>query len=202
MAYPKIILVRHGETEWNAEGRYQGQLDSPLTDKGKRQAKDNGQKIKRHLAKASDFKLDEVKIFSSPLGRAKSTALIVVDELEVSSDRIIFDERVQEFNYGVLEGKTKEYCKKNYLEIIEAREADKWFYQLEDGDSYKLVAKRVKSWLDSLDSDKIVIAVTHEMVNRALRKLYRDISIDKALMLRQANNVVLLLENSEEKILT
>lgn len=195
--YPKIILIRHGETHWNAEGRYQGQLDSPLTQKGIQQARENAQKIKKELKRA-----DEVKIFSSPLGRAKSTTLIILDELGLSTNRVTFENRIQEFNYGVLEGKTKEYCKENYSEIMEAREADKWFYQIEEGDSYELVAKRVKSWLDSLDSDTIVVAITHEMVNRALRKIYRDISIEEALSLRQPNNVVLVLENSEEKILT
>jgi probable phosphoglycerate mutase len=195
--YPKIILIRHGETEWNREGRYQGQLDSPLTEKGKQQAKDNAQKIKRELGN-----IDEVKIFSSPLGRAKSTALIIVDELGLSPDRVIFEPLIREFNYGILEGKTKEYCRENYSEIMDSREADKWFYQIESGDSYKQVAKRIKSWLDSLDSKITVVAITHEMVSRTLRKLYRYITIKEALTLRQPNNVVLLLENGEEKILT
>jgi len=195
--YPKIILVRHGQTIWNAEGRFQGQLDSPLTQKGRTEAKENGIKIKKAIKS-----LDKIDIYSSPLGRAKSTALIVAKELGFPLNQILFEDRIQEFNYGILEGKTKEYCNKNYRDIIEAREANKWFYQIENGDSYKLVAQRVENWLDSLDRDKIIIAVTHEMVNRALRKLYRGISIDEALTLRQPNNVVLVLENSEEKILT
>ena len=197
MRYPKIILVRHGQTIWNAEGRFQGQLDSPLTQKGRTEAKENGIKIKKAIKS-----LDKIDIYSSPLGRAKSTALIVAKELGFPLNQILFEDRIQEFNYGILEGKTKEYCNKNYRDIIEAREANKWFYQIENGDSYKLVAQRVENWLDSLDRDKIIIAVTHEMVNRALRKLYRGISIDEALTLRQPNNVVLVLENSEEKILT
>jgi probable phosphoglycerate mutase len=195
--YPKIILIRHGETHWNAEGRYQGQLDSPLTQKGRQQARENAQKIKKELERA-----DKVKIFSSPLGRAKSTALIIINELRLSSDRVIFDNQIQEFNYGILEGKTKEYCIENHKEVIEAREANKWFYQIEGGDSYKQVAKRVKSWLEKLDSETAVVVITHEMVSRTLRKLYRDISIKEALTLRQPNNVVLLLENGEEKVLT
>ena len=197
MAYPKIILIRHGETEWNVEGRYQGELDSPLTEKGKTQARDNARKIKKEIKN-----IDNIKIFSSPLGRARATTLIILDELGISRERVLFDKRIKEYNYGILEGKTKEYCKKNHSKIIEVRELNKWFYQIKNGDSYELVAKRVKDWLDSLDSDVTVIAITHEMVNRALRKLYRDISIDEALTLRQPNNVVLLLENSEEIILT
>ena len=197
MKYPKIILIRHGETEWNQEGRFQGHLDSPLTSKGEQQARDNGQKIKKILDSLGD-----IELFSSPLGRAKSTALIIANEIEFSPDKIIFDERIKEFNYGILEGKTKEYCKQNHSQTIEEREANKWFYQVENGDSYELVAKRVDSWLDSLDNSKTIIAVTHEMINRALRKIYRGISIDKALTLRQPNNVVLVLENGEEKILT
>jgi len=195
--YPKVILIRHGETIWNREERFQGHLDSTLTEKGEEQAIENGKKVKKVLDR-----LDSIKLFSSPLGRAKSTALIVASEIGISSKDIIFEDRIKEFNYGILEGKTREYCNKNHYQIMEAREADKWFYRVENGDSYELVVKRVKSWLDSLDSNQTIIAVTHEMVNRALRKIYRGISVDEALMLRQPNSVVLLLENSEEKILT
>jgi probable phosphoglycerate mutase len=195
--YPRIILIRHGETEWNVEGRYQGQLDSPLTKRGKKQAKINAQKVKKLFDT-----FDNIKIFSSPLGRTKSTAVIVSKELGVDFNKIIFDDRIAEFNYGMLEGKTKGYCKENHSDIIEAREINKWFYQIKRGESYELVANRVKEWLDELDDSGTTIVITHEMVGRALRKLHRKISIDEALSLRQPNSVVLMLENGDEKILT
>ena len=197
MLYPKIILIRHGETEWNAEGRYQGQLDSPLTTLGKQQAKVNAQKIKKLFDTSKD-----IKIISSPLGRTKSTALIISKELGIDYNKIVFDRKVAEFNYGILEGKTKEYCKEHHGKMIETRERDKWFYQIERGESYEFVADRVKEWLDNLNNSGTFIVITHEMVGRALRKIHRDISIDEALTLRQPNSIVLVLENGDEKVLT
>ena len=196
MTYPMILLVRHGETEWNVEGRYQGALDSPLTNKGKEQAVENALKLKTQI---SSF--EEIKIFSSPLGRAKSTALILCDTLGIDSQKIIFEDAIKEFNYGIFEGKTKAYCKENYPIVFEARERNKWSYVLEGGESYIMVTARLKHWLESIQEEKEVIVIAHEMINRALRGIYCAYSKEQMLQLRQANDVVLKLENTSETIL-
>jgi len=193
---PTIILVRHGQTEWNVEGRYQGRLNSNLTEKGKEQAKGNASKIAKVLELNEPF-----KIFSSPLGRAKESCHIICDELGIDKKEIIFDERISEFNYGIFEGQTKDECREKYPEVLEEREANKWSYQIEDGDSYILVTKRLKSWLESVADEKVVVMVAHEMVNRALRGIYCDLDSASMLKLRQANDLVLKLENSEENII-
>jgi len=193
---PSIILVRHGQTKWNVEGRYQGRLNSDLTEKGKEQAKENASKIAKVLELNEPF-----KIFSSPLGRAKESCHIICDELGIDKNKIIFDERISEFNYGIFEGQTKDECREKYPEVLEEREANKWSYQIEDGESYILVTKRLKSWLESVADEKVVVMVAHEMVNRALRGIYCDLDSTSMLELRQANDLVLKLENSEEKII-
>ncbi|MCK5853632.1 MAG: histidine phosphatase family protein [Sulfurovaceae bacterium] len=197
MKYPTIYLIRHGQTEWNVEGRYQGQKDSPLTQKGKEQARLNALKLQKEIKN-----FDEVKIYSSPLGRAKNSAFIICDELNIERDKIIFDKRIEEFDYGIFEGELKSLCQTQYAEMFQAREADKWWYQIEGGDSYEIVTNRLKLWLDEVKNEKVIVMVAHEMINRALRGLYLNLEHNKTLKLRQPNDLVLLLEGNEEKSVT
>ena len=98
----RIVAVRHGETEWNSEGRFQGQLDSPLTDNGCAQ----GRAVADSLAAWSI-----AAIYSSDLGRARSMA----DEIAVhTSTRIIFDPRLRERHFGVFQGLTVPEIKEQY----------------------------------------------------------------------------------------
>jgi probable phosphoglycerate mutase len=94
----EIILVRHGRTVWNAEGRYQGSKDSPLLPEGRESA----QAVGRRLATS---KHPIVAAYSSPLGRAWSTAQLIVAELPRSVP-LIAEALVTERNYGCLEGLT------------------------------------------------------------------------------------------------
>ena len=90
-----IYLVRHGQTDWNLEGRYQGRIDIELNSKGREQAIEIKEKLK-------EIKFD--KVFSSPLKRALETAKIITD------NDIEIDERLIERCNGELEGKLKSEC--------------------------------------------------------------------------------------------
>jgi len=193
--YPTIILIRHGQTVWNEEGRFQGRLNSPLTKKGELQAKENAEKLKKNIEN-----FENIKIFSSPLGRARDTAHIICDALGINRDRVIFDDRIIEFNYGIFEGQKKEDMMKR--QEFRDREANKWSYEIENGESYILVQDRVKDFLNSIKDEKKVIIVAHEMVNRTIRGVYCNYNKDITLKLKQPNNVILYLKNGEEKILT
>lgn len=195
MDYPTIILMRHGQTEWNVEGRYQGHLNSPLTQKGKLQAKENALKLNRAIDLSQPF-----KIFSSPLGRAKESCYIICDTLGIDREEVILDERIQEFNYGIFEGRTKKECALVYADVLAKREANKWSYVIENGESYEMVTERLYSWLKSVKDEEKIIVVAHEMINRALRGIYSGYSNEKILGLRQANDLVLKLENRGESI--
>jgi probable phosphoglycerate mutase len=192
--YPKIILLRHGETKWNLEGRFQGRLDSPLTPKGRLQAEKNAIKLKNGIED-----LDKIKIFSSPLERAKNTAFIICDRLNISKKRVIFDNRIIEFDYGVFEGKIRNDIINT--EAFREREANKWNYKIENGESYSIVAMRVRSFLNSIRCEKKIIIIAHEMVNRTLRGVYLDLDRDKTLSLKQDNSTILILQDKKESIL-
>ncbi len=137
----ELILVRHGETLWNREGRFQGVTDIPLTNLGERDAMDMGLYLKSYIG--SD---DEVKIVSSPLVRAERTASIISDILNLD---ISIDERVIEYNYGAFEGLVRD----NILDTIEfrKRESMKWYYRVDGGENYEMVKVRVESFLKSIN---------------------------------------------------
>ena len=196
MKLPKIYLIRHGQTVWNAEGRYQGQLNSPLTAKGEAQARANGEKLLGYLKDT-----DEFAFYSSPLGRASSTAKIIANIIDFDKEKIRFDNRIQEINYGIFEGKTKHYCQTELKELFDAREANKWSYTLEGGESYETVSIRLKEWLSTLESSKPIVMVAHEMINRTLRGIYLGLESEVMLKLRQPNDVLILLEQGKERIL-
>ena len=101
-----IYVVRHGQTDWNLEGRFQGRIDIPLNEKGKSQAKKTKEKLE-------GIKFD--KVFSSPLKRALETAKIITDE------PIDIDDRIIERCNGQLEGKLKTECE-NMVDFTDENE--------------------------------------------------------------------------------
>ena len=90
----ELILVRHGETEWNREHRMQGHRDSPLSETGWAQARRLGGRLKDETFGA---------LYSSDLGRARNTAQSVAD---ATGHEIIVDARLRERHFGVFEGLT------------------------------------------------------------------------------------------------
>jgi broad specificity phosphatase PhoE len=90
----RLLFIRHGETIANAEGRLQGQLDSPLTGRGREQARALAKRLKREGQAPSP-------IYASDLSRARETAEIVAAELEAP---IVLDARLREFDAGLLTG--------------------------------------------------------------------------------------------------
>jgi len=193
----QIILVRHGETIWNKEGRYQGRNDSSLTTKGEAETIENARKIEHYLGK----KRDGIKLYSSPLGRAKQSSKIIAERLNLDLEKTLFDSRLVEIDYGIFEGKLKSICQTDYKKIYEEREANKWHYQIKQGESYAMAEKRVRSWISDQQGDDLIIVVAHEMINRILRGIYLNLTQDEILTLRQKNDTVLLLTEGEEHIL-
>ncbi len=101
MDLPKLIILRHGETVWNTEGRVQGRQDSALTQTGRAQAAAQG----RLLQDLPEVKTCAFRILCSPLGRARATATIALRGLPMA---IKLDARLQEVSAGDWEGRTRE----------------------------------------------------------------------------------------------
>lgn len=93
----RLLLVRHGETDWSATGRHTGRTDIPLTDEGRTM----GRRLGERFAAAPWHGLPDAEIVSSPLARATETA-----ELAGFGGRLALDDRLMEWDYGSYEGLT------------------------------------------------------------------------------------------------
>lgn len=172
-----IYLVRHGETEWNRLGRMQGQLDSPLTTRGRAQAARIGGRLAEE--RAAGF-IEDFEMQVSPLGRAWASADIICGVLELDPAVRRPEPRLREFSFGDWDGLTRAQIIAQAPEAFAAREKNKWHTLPPNGESYAMVAERVAHWYASLAAGT-VIAVCHGGLGRVMRGLYAGHSIEAIL---------------------
>jgi len=162
-----IYLVRHGETEWNREGRRQGRSDSPLTLRGRAQAVAVARRLRPLLEQA-----ERIAIECSPLGRAHVTARILLRQLRLPEHTLRRAPLLAELDHGAWEGLTAAEIEQRFPGELASRARDKWSYAMPGGESYAEVHQRAARWLAEREPGETVIAVTHEMLSRALRGAY------------------------------
>ncbi|MGD0847287.1 histidine phosphatase family protein [Bradyrhizobium sp.] len=165
MPAPVIYYIRHGETAWNAEGRFQGSQDIPLNDLGRRQAADAGG-ILTDLFARDGRNRSSLTFVASPLSRARSTMELVRGVLKLPTGGYAVDARLREIGYGRWEGATLAQMQASDPELFAARLSDKWTIPPPDGESYASVQARVSDWYNQLTSD--TVAVAHGGTARAL----------------------------------
>ena len=161
-ASPTIVFVRHGQTDWNVEGRLQGQRDVPLNATGRAEAKRNGEVILARLPEAVGF-----DFVSSPLSRTRETMEILRAAMGLDPKAYAVDPRLLEITFGELEGLTYRDVEARDPGWSRARHADKWNYLPPGGESYSMLSVRIVGWFDSLAAETIVVA--HGGVGRVLR---------------------------------
>lgn len=147
----RVIILRHGETEWNAVNREQGHLDSPLTTKGIEQA----EQVARRLSSAGASAL-----YTSDLGRAEHTARIIGGATGLSLRR---DPRLRERHMGIFQGLTITESDHQYAQERAAYRADDT-YVIPGGESGVQRADRAFACLEELATrhpDETLIIVTH-----------------------------------------
>lgn len=157
-----LYLIRHGETDWNREQRYQGQRDIPLNDTGRRQAARNGEAL-RALA----LPFAEIDFIASPLSRTIETMEIIRDQLGLPPKDYVSDPGLLELNYGHWEGHLASTLPKTDPEGVEAKVADPFGWRPRGGESYADLADRISLWLSQRERD--TIAITHGGVSRVAR---------------------------------
>lgn len=155
----RIYITRHGETQWNAEGRMQGWLNSNLSEKGVA----NAQKLGEHL-KHIDFDY----VCCSPLGRAKETASHVMGD---KTTQIVYNEAFKEMGFGIWEGMMHDDVKEQYPE----QQHNFWnaphLFEAISGESYELFIDRIRNGFENLIADKEcknILLVTHAAVIKAI----------------------------------
>lgn len=146
-----LILVRHGETEWNKQHRYQGQVDVPLSTVGEQQAALVAERL-------AERKIDV--IYASDLKRAWQTATAIAKKNNLT---ILPEPRLREMNFGVLEGLTWDEAQIEYPEMVTA-----WFEDynqpLDGGETLDAFSSRVLSFRDDLQqkhTDETILLVSH-----------------------------------------
>jgi probable phosphoglycerate mutase len=165
MFIPTIYYIRHGETEWNAEGRLQGTRDVPLNDLGRRQAGSAGVILADLFARDRRNEAS-VAFVASPLGRARLTMELVRGALRLPPDEYAIDDRLREIAYGDWEGSTLAEMRALTPELFARRQAQKWTVSPPGGESYAAVQARVSDWYRQLTAD--TVAVAHGGTARAL----------------------------------
>ena len=171
-----ILLVRHGETEWNQQRRIQGRFDSPLTSRGEAQA----QAVGRFLGELPEAA--SARIVASPLRRAMRTAEIIRAHLAAVSDLVI-DDRLREISAGAWDGLTFRDIEQLSPGTFDGDGRYEWNFRAPGGETYDSFAARVAEWLSEAAAAPFVIAVTHGVVSRVLRGLYAGLPREAALAL-------------------
>ena len=176
-----IYLVRHGETEWNRQGRFQGQLDSLLTARGRAQAEAVGALLATALPPGT-----RIALCASPLGRTRDTAAILARHRTYAPTT--FDLRLQEVTTGSWDGLDHGAIDAGWPGCLDGSTAFDWYFRSPDGEGYEAAHGRAQGWLR--DVVQTVVAVSHGLLGRLIRGAYLGLPRDEALCLPVPQHVV------------
>ena len=173
MARPTLYFIRHGETDWNAQGRLQGQRDVPLNARVRVQAEEAGGRLRALVPHCEN--LDYV---ASPLVRTRETMERLRGAIGLEPARYGTDRRLEELCFGTWEGLTWKEIRKRQPQAWAARQRDKWGYVPDGGESYAQVADRVLPLIERIERDTVL--VSHGGVARVLLALLCGLPREKA----------------------
>ena len=158
---PQCYFIRHGETDWNAERRVQGHVETDLNIRGHVQARAIALRLKELEPDISPF-----TFYASPMRRVRQTLAYILEAYGLDESAVIFDERLRERDFGVWEGTV-------WDELIKAgvnpwkTPRDYYFWRPEGGESYADVAERIRTFLSDMREPAIIVA--HGGIHRVLR---------------------------------
>ena len=181
----RLVLVRHGESTWNVEGRYQGRMDPPLSTRGRAQAQALAARVAREQA-AGPAGNRVTLVVSSPLSRARDTAQACADAIALGLGT---DERLTEISHGDWEGKLRGEVAIRWPDMLAEWRSNPHLVQFPHGEMLEEVELRLRSFLHSLrDKPGAVLAVTHDVIVRIAALLasgkelssFNEVRIDNA----------------------
>lgn len=181
----RIILVRHGETQWNKEGRYQGQIDTDLSDRGKEQGELLGEALK-------GIKIDIA--YSSPLKRAFETAQagLKYHDLEIG-----IVPGLTEISHGTWEGLLSSELKETHGVLVEQWHATPHLVQMPEGENLQQVQARAMAAIEELaekHEGQTVLVVSHDATNKAIICGALGIDLSRFWQVKQDNTCINVLE--------
>ncbi len=192
MTHPPIFMLRHGQTRWNAQRRFQGQLNSDLTDMGKSHAAAQGRLLGLVFEQFPD-----IDIYASPLGRVRETAAIA---LANHNRTAIFADALKEISVGDWEGLTALDIEAGWPDIFNASQTSTdLFLAAPKGEGYEALHKRCCGFLSSLNRPSIVFS--HGFTIRLLRKIVRGLSYEDLTGLDNRQGCIYLIKDGQETLL-
>ncbi|MEP5731970.1 MAG: histidine phosphatase family protein [Sulfitobacter sp.] len=183
---PPLYILRHGETEWNVQGRLQGKFESTLTQKGIAQAE-----AQRAILAARD--MSGFKALCSPQGRAQTTAQIALDGI-VSP--IATEPDLREIGLGLWAGKYRTDVMANSA----ARDGFDIYELAPDGEGFAALHRRCEKLLKTLETPCVLI--THGITSRMLRLIVQGRPMDDLRDIQGGQGVVFYLADGQQTRLT
>ncbi len=186
----RILLARHGETPWNAEGRYQGQIDIPLSPIGEAQAQALGARL---------ASVDITRAVASPLSRAQRTAQLALGAAR--ADMLLTEPELQEIAHGEWEGLLASEIHEKDPSRLQAWREEPDTVLMPGGESLRLVLER--SWrglaraTEGLGEHDTLLVVAHDAVNRVILCKVLGLPISRLWTFRQAPTTLNLLEGAD-----
>ncbi len=158
----RIFVLRHGETEFNADKKLQGHFNSSLTSKGSDQARCVGTTLKQYVENRP------FRVYSSTLGRALQTSQIVCEELHYSYENLNKEPRLKEFSLGEWEQRTIPSLEQEIPNLLAQND---WYLQAPNCETYESVRERLSCWLSDVTHDEDIVVVSHGLTGIVLRGL-------------------------------
>ncbi len=185
----RMFVIRHGETEWNLKGLYQGQTDTNLTERGIRQAE---------LTADALSKIKFEAIYSSPLKRAKDTAQKIAEKTGNKEIRVI--DNLTEISHGLWEGKTYEEVQKEYPNLLKMWRLNPAEVVMPQGESLSDVKERLIKALSIIFFETPkgnVCIVSHDAVIKVLLCETVDAPLNSFWSFKVANGGISVIERLE-----
>lgn len=190
---PTIYFIRHGETDWNLEGRLQGQRDIPLNPVGRVQAEEAGRRLQALVPHVEDL-----AYVASPMARTRETMGLLRQAIGLHPASYKIDERLVELTFGAWEGMTWKEVRKAEPQMAVLREQDKWHYVPPGGgESYAMLVERVRPVLDDLTRDTVIVA--HGGVARAFLAYACGVSTRQAASMDIWQGKILVIEGRKHR---
>jgi broad specificity phosphatase PhoE len=182
---PPIYIARHGQTDWNAVARVQGQAEADLNENGRRQAAQNGRTLARLVPDPSSF-----RFIASPMRRTRETMEIIRETMGLPRDGYELEPRIVEVHFGDWQGFTFAELEAAEPGSTATRDLDKWNFVPpgEAAESYAVLAERIRPWFAELEGPAVI--VTHGGVIRALSHILNGMSGKEASMMDVAQDRV------------
>lgn len=186
--YPKIWLLRHGQTHWNAEQRIQGQLESPLTPLGVEQAQQQARFMPAILAR-------KPACYVSPLGRAQQTA-----QIALKGTAFITDSRLAEVHAGDWQGLTRDEVQTKWPDLYATCPTVLDLFTIApNGEGFVAFEARIIDFLSNLTGPSVIVA--HGLLGQVLRGVICGLTPAEMGAISNEQGCVYVLENGQEAVL-